>query len=148
MYEKLKDSRGFTLIELFVVFAILGILAHMALTFTIDLRSRSSDITAVSDGRNLVTVVRNNFVSLDDVDYAKIDGSDIGVETTGGDARPPVFTLSPDVQVKLISGSSGTPDKGFFEVRLYHANGTDVGAGKKEFYYVVDELGEDTLAIF
>ena len=69
MLQKLKDNRGFTFIELMMVMIVLGIIAQIALVFMIDLRSRSSDLLAMSDGRNLVTVARANFVNLDDVKY-------------------------------------------------------------------------------
>lgn len=146
MLGRLKDNRGFTFIELLMVFIVLGILTQVGLTFMIDLRSRSSDVMAISDGKNLITVVRNNFVNLDDVDYTKTNGSDMGVETTGGDNRVAVFTLSPGVKVVVTGGSesNGTPDTGFFEAWLYHENGTDdpastTGCGKREFYYYADE---------
>jgi len=147
MLRTLKDNKGFTMIELLMVFVVLGILAQISLTFMIDLRTRSSDVTAIADGRNLMTVVRNNFVNLDDVNYTQINGSDVGVETTGGVARPPVFTLSPGVRIVFItddSKSKGTADTGFFQAWLYHENGTAdpasfTGCGKREFYYLADE---------
>lgn len=141
MFGKLKDNKGFTFIELLMVFIVLGIMAQMALTFMIDLKSRSSDVMAIADGRNLINIVRNNFVNLEDVDYTKVNGPDIGVETTAGNPRAAVFTLSPGVQARLLAGSSGTPDMGYFQVYLYHENGTDVGggSGKKEFYYLAAE---------
>ena len=144
MFGKLKDNRGFTFIELLMVFIVLGIMAQISLTFMIDLRSRSSDVMAIADGRNLINIVRNNFVNLEDVDYTKVNGSDMGVETTAGDSRAPVFTLSPGVQFRLLAGSSGTPDNGFFQVYLYHADGTDMGttSGKKEFYYYASEVAD------
>ncbi len=158
--KTLKDNRGFTFIELLMVMIVIGIIAQIALIFTIDLRSRSSDVTALSDGRNLVTVARGNFVNLDDVkyDHNPGDGSDIGSVDTAGNPRPdgPVFTLSPGVKAKISIGSEspGTPDHGFLEVWLCHESGTKVGApgeigeGRKEYYYVVDELGADTIATF
>jgi len=152
MLGKLKESKGFTMIELLMVFVILGVLAQMAWTFMIDLRSRSYDVTAVADGKNLITVVRNSFVNLDDVDYTKINGSDVGVETTGGVARPPVFTLSPGVRIVVTGGSESTgfPDTSFFEAWLYHENGTadpgsTTGCGKREFYYLADETTDPPL---
>jgi prepilin-type N-terminal cleavage/methylation domain-containing protein len=146
MLGNLKDNKGFTFVELLMVFIVLGILAQMAWTFMIDLRTRSYDVTAVADGKNLITMVRNNFVNLDDADYTKINGSDVGVETTGGSARPPVFTLSPGVRAVITGGSesTGIPDTSFFEAYMYHENGTDdpasiTGCGKREFYYLADE---------
>lgn len=154
MLKTLKNSKGFTLIELFMVFAIMGILAQIAMTFTMDMRSRSSDIMAVADGRNLMIVVKNNFANLDDVDYTQIDGSDVGVKTKGGGARLPVFTLSPGVTIKITNGSeSGIPGACSFEAWLSHSNGTpeagpsETGTGKKEFYYFADE-SNDTIATF
>jgi prepilin-type N-terminal cleavage/methylation domain-containing protein len=146
---KLTDNKGFTFIELLMVFVVLGILTQVGLIFMLDLRSRSSDVMAISDGKNLITVVRNNFVNLDDVDYTKINGSDIGVETTGGDNRVAVLTLSPGVNIVVTVGSesNGTPDTGFFEAWLYHESGTDdpastTGCGKREFYYYAEEATE------
>ena len=149
MLGRLKSNKGFTFIELLMVFIVLGILSQIALIFMIDLRSRSSDLMAIADGKNLITVVRNNFVNLDDVNYTKINGSDIGVESTGGDSRLPVLTLSPGVNIVVTDGSesNGTPDTGFFEAWLYHENGTDdpastTGCGKREFYYYAEEATE------
>ncbi len=141
---RLKDNKGFTLVELFIVLAILGVLAQMALTFMVDLRTRSYDVTAVADGRNLITVVRNNFVNSDDVNYTKINDSEVGVETTGDVARPPVYTLSPGVVAVVTGGSrsSGIPNTNFFEAKLYHVNGS------KEFYYLADETLDPPLYSF
>ena len=156
MLGKHKDSRGFSFIELLMVFVVLGILAQIALVFMLDLQSRSFDVTALADGRNLISIVRNNFVSLDDVDYKKTSGSDIGVETCGGQPRAPVFTLSPGVNIRFEEGSDhrspGTPGDGYFEAFLYHTSGTGDGStdsGKREFYYVASEdTGTYILATF
>jgi hypothetical protein len=143
-----------------MVMIVMGIMAQIALVFMIDLRSRSSDLLAMSDGRNLVTIARGNFVNLDDVkyDHNPGDGPDIGPVDTAGNPRAegPVFTLSPGVKAKITLGSKspGIPDYGFLEVWLCHESGTKVGAageigeGRKEYYYVVDELGTDTFATF
>ncbi len=154
MLEKLKDNRGFTFIELLMVFVVLGILAQIGMTFMLDLRSRSSDVTALSDGRHLVTVVRNNFVNLDDVDYTHNpgDGSDIGAIDTLGTPRDPVFTLSSGVEVTITGESDPSlPGTGIAVATIYHTSGTADGttaSGRREFFFVVDELGEDTLATF
>lgn len=141
MWKQFKDHRGFTLVELFVVFLVIGIMAQMTLVFVLEMKARSHDVMAISDGRNLFTAVRDNFVNLEDVDYTQVSGSEVGVQTTGGAGRPPVFTLSPGVRVRTIVGSSGTPDMGFFQVYLYHEGGTDLPtpSGKKEFYYLASE---------
>jgi len=141
MWKQLKDHRGFTLIELLMVFIVIGIIAQMTLVFVLDMKARSHDVMAISDGRNLFTTVRDNFVNLEDVDYTQVSGSAVGVQTTGGAGRSPVFTLSSGVRVRTIAGSSGIPDMGFFQVYLYHQAGTDfpTPSGKKEFYYLASE---------
>lgn len=145
MLARLKGNKGFTVIELLMVMIMAGILLQMALTFSLDLRKRSSDVAAVADGRNLITVVRNNFVNLDDVDYAQTDGNKIGVATTGGASRVAVFTLSPGVKARIEGGSeSGVPDQGYFEAFLFNVNGTgdETPSGKREFWYLADEAND------
>jgi prepilin-type N-terminal cleavage/methylation domain-containing protein len=141
MWTQCKGQRGFTLIELLMVFIVIGIIAQMTMVFVLDMKSRSHDVMAISDGRNLFTAVRDNFVSLEDVDYTQVSGSEVGVQTTGGAGRAPVFTLSPGVKIRTIAGSSGMPDMGFFQIYLYHEAGTDLPtpSGKKEFYYLASE---------
>ncbi len=141
MLGKLKDHRGFTFIEMLMVFLVLGIMAQIALVFMMDMRSRSHDVMAIADGRNLISTVRNNFVNLDDVDYAEVDGADIGVKTVGGENRAAVLSLSPGVKTRMLQGSSGTADMGFFQVYIYHENGTNEGtpSGKREYYYLASE---------
>lgn len=139
-------NEGFTLIELLMVFIVLGILSQMVLVFTLDLRTRSHDLMALADGRNLVTVVRNNFVNLEDVNYEHdpSDGRDIGTVDTSDNPREPVFTLSPGVRARIETGScsNGVPEDGYFEAFLYHESGSDdpsTSSGKREFWYIADE---------
>jgi prepilin-type N-terminal cleavage/methylation domain-containing protein len=155
MLGKLKNNRGFTLIELLMVFVVMGIMAQMGLTFVLDLKSRSSDIMAISDGRNFVTVVRNNFVYRDDVDYTHNpgDGSNLGTVDTSGNPRPegPVFTMSPGVEVTINGDSDPDDDANIVVATFYHSAGTadaGSGSGKREFYYVIDQLGDDILATY
>ena len=152
MLGKLKDNKGFTLIELFIVLGIIGVLAQIAFTFVIDLRTRSYDVMAVADGRNLITVVRNSFVTLEDIDFTSISGTHVGIKTTGGNDRVKVYTLSPGVMAVVTGGSesTGIPDTGFFEAYVYHIHGTYdpasvTGAGKREFYYLADETTDPPL---
>jgi hypothetical protein len=129
-----------------MVFIVLGILSQIALVFTLDLRTRSHDLMAVADGRNLVTTVRNNFVNLDDVNYEHnpADGSQIGTTDTSGNPRTAVFSLSPGVKARIEAGSrsNGIPEDGYFEAYLYHEAGTSdpvPPSGKREFWFIADE---------
>jgi hypothetical protein len=156
MLTIIKDKRGFTFVELLMVFIILAALAQVGLVFFLDLRTRSSDVMAVSDGRNLVSIVRNNFVNLDDVKYDHLpaDGAEIGTLDTANNPRPSVFMLSPGVQARIVAGSEspGIPEQGYFEAYLYHLTGTADSmsvSGKREFYYVADEASDlYTIATF
>jgi prepilin-type N-terminal cleavage/methylation domain-containing protein len=143
--KSLKNNRGFTFIELLMVMVMLGILMQMAWTFASDLRKRGSDVSAIADGRNLITVVRNNFVNLDSVNYNATDQRDVGVATREGGERSPVFTLSSGVMARIEAGSqSGVADEGYFEAYLFHMNGTGdaTPSGKREFWYLADEAND------
>jgi prepilin-type N-terminal cleavage/methylation domain-containing protein len=146
MFGKLRDSKGFTMVELMMVMICLGILIQMAWNFMGDMRTRSSDIAAVSDGRNLITVIRGSFINLDDVNFqhAPGSGSEIGTKDRSNNPRPSVFTLSSGVQAKIVPGSeSGTADQGYYEAYVWHETGTnDPGSpsGKREFWYLADEV--------
>ena len=145
MSKRMNNNRGFTFIELLMVMIMLGILLQMAWTFASDLRKRGSDVSAIADGRNLITVVRNNFVNLDSVNYSARDDRAIGVATMDGDKRQPVFILTPGVRARIEGGSqSGIADEGYFEAYLFHINGTgdETPSGKREFWYLADEAND------
>jgi type II secretory pathway pseudopilin PulG len=145
MPGKFRDNKGFTLIEIMMVIICLIVLVEMAWNFMGDMRKRSSDIAAVSDGRNLITVVRSNFINRDSVNYQHNpgQGSEIGTKDRVNNPRPPVFTLSAGVKAKIVPGSeSGVLTQGYYEAYLWHEDGTDdpmSPSGKREFWYLADE---------
>jgi prepilin-type N-terminal cleavage/methylation domain-containing protein len=138
MFKKVKDNSGFTIIEMAMVLIMLGILTQMSWNFLADMRHRSSDVVAVADGRNLMTVVRANFINLDSVNYTHDpnQGSEIGTRDRDNNARAAVFTLSPGVKARIEAGSeSGGVHQGSFEAWLFHENGT----GREFFFYANEE---------
>lgn len=131
-----KNTKGFTLMELMVVIAIVGVLAAFAVFNYIPMRAKALDSIARSDARNVISTVVDAIMNNSDVDYNKNDGlgGAVGNKTVGGAPRKPVFILSDGV-VAVISGDSAQNPGGnntIFEARIYHSGGT------RDFFCSVD----------
>lgn len=146
------NQKAFTLIELIVVVAIIGILSAMGTTYFTYLKFRAGDSQAFVEGRNLITAVNDAFMNLEDINFG--DGSiditgPIGDTTSGGGARTPIFTLSNEIRARLDGQSTTSPGGGFFTAELWSINGTndpDSDSLKKEYRYIIDEAANYILA--
>jgi type IV pilus assembly protein PilA len=101
MFSKLNKREGFTLIELMIVIAIIGILAAIAIPQFSAYRQRSYNSAAQADLRNLATAQEAYYV--DESSYANtvttLRGTTYGFEQSGkvnisGAANTTAYTIS------------------------------------------------------
>jgi len=145
--NKTNEDKGFTMVELLIVIAIIGILAQIAISSYVEYRAKAYNTAAINDGRQLLNATMNNLVSLDNVDYThdeNVDNNRIGAVDTSGNPREPVLFLSPSVRARIV-GNNDTTGNGYMEAYLYSVGGTvdpSTPSGKREYYCLVDEASE------
>jgi len=144
----LKNMKGFTLIELMIVIALLGIIASISVASFMPLKKKVYDKTALVDARNLVDSIINVTLGEEDVDFTKVNtGGPVGTVDTDGNPRDSVFILSPGVEALIIGDTNQgvNGESTIVSAFVYHTDGTDdplTLSGKKEFLILVDESAD------
>jgi type IV pilus assembly protein PilA len=103
-----KNVRGFTLIELMVVIAIIGILAAIAIPNFISYRKRSYNSAANADIKNLYTSAQAYFTD-----------NHAAATTALDDYKAYGFRQTADVDVTL----QGSGSQGVFSADTFHSSG-------------------------
>lgn len=137
----LNNTRGFTMIELAVVIAIIGVLSTIAVKSFIESRVHLVDAVALAETRGLGKAVIDAFLEEEDVDFTHNigDGPIIGALDTTGNPRKPVFRFSPGIRVTIVGSSNvGGTGKGMCAATVTHTNGS------KTYNLLVDEVNEIT----
>jgi prepilin-type N-terminal cleavage/methylation domain-containing protein len=115
MLQKLRgNSEGFTLIELMIVIAIIGILAAIAIPNFIAYRNKAFCSAAESDANNIAAAIADYFsvpsrTSAPDSDPTTAKPSGLGMELSGDNTAD----IGDDVQAMTITvtdGSGRCPD--------------------------------------
>jgi prepilin-type N-terminal cleavage/methylation domain-containing protein len=115
----LSGQKGFSLIELMIVIAIIGVLAAIAIPQFDAYRKRSFDSAAKADARNLATAVEAYYVdlntyvtslaSLTGSSYAFMQSANVVVGVTGGSENYTITAFhSAGDKTYSLSGPGGT----------------------------------------
>jgi prepilin-type N-terminal cleavage/methylation domain-containing protein len=124
MIQKLRGSneKGFTLIELMIVIAIIGILAAIAIPNFISYRNKSYCSMAESDAASVAAAVADYFTNPDHV-TTPVFGDLSGVEMSGPEGSKNTATVSgadPNVSIliQIDDGSNRCPDGSTYQLTI------------------------------
>lgn len=117
--NKRQGQKGFTLIELMIVIAIIGILAAIAIPNFISYRKRSYDTAAQSDLKNLMTAQEAYYVDNSTYKDFSNEGSDTASDTI-------TLSTSPELKAYLSKGVHADADTSTssYTMTAYHTSGS------------------------
>ena len=106
MLKLRKNKKGFTLVELIVVIAIMAVLAGVVAGVTVTQLNKQTDNANATQAKKIADTIYTELIENNDIDMA---GMQAAIETYGYD-----YT---------ITATNGTPDKG--EIGIYYTAGAD-----------------------
>jgi prepilin-type N-terminal cleavage/methylation domain-containing protein len=132
MLQKLRnDSKGFTLIELMIVIAIIGILAAIAIPNFIAYRDKAFCSRAEADGQNILAALASYFSEPDNTQMPTVDELRTAEDLTLNEGNLGTLEELPDgsFEAQVSDGSGRCPRADNGNNRYFAYMGTQVIGG-------------------